>query len=122
VAGHTAAIFPHRAAYVATAWRSARTWIGVAYPRDLDRALVELKAAFPLLAENMARLEHVAQQEALHFESEPGAGPDAFTAALREWERATLDGLAALDHSQLEASPGHQLDLPQLRKLEASHG
>jgi hypothetical protein len=114
--------FPHRAAYVATAWRQAQAWLGVAYPGPLDTALVELAAKFPELAENIARLEHVAQQEALHFESEPGAGPDAFAAALREWERAVLDALAALDHAQPEASPGHQLDLPQLRKVEAAHG
>ena len=104
VAGHSVAKYPHRAAYVATAWRSARSWIGVAYPGPPDIALDTLRAQFPALAENVARLEHVAQQEALHFESEPGAGPDAFTAALRAWERACLDGLAALEHAQPEAA------------------
>jgi hypothetical protein len=85
-------------------------WVGVAFPTDLDAALTELKAAYPALAENIARLEHVAQQGALHFESEPGAGPDAFTAALRAWERACLDGLAALEHAQ-PLTPSQQRSL-----------
>jgi hypothetical protein len=96
VAGHTAAILPHRAAYVATAWRQARAWIGVAYPPDLDSALTELRAKFPALAANVEHLRRVAEAEAAHFEAEPAATPELFQAALRQWEAATLDGLAAL--------------------------
>jgi hypothetical protein len=115
------AILPHRAAYVATAWRSARSWIGVAHPVDLDAALTELKAAYPALAENIARLALVAQVEASTYENEPNASPSAFQAALARWQAAALDGLAALNHAQLETSPGHQLELPQLRKREVSN-
>jgi hypothetical protein len=114
--------FPHRAAYVATAWRQAQAWLGVAYPGPLDTALDTLRAQFPALAENVERLRQVAEAEATHYEAEPAATPELFTAALAQWERVVLDGLAALEHAQPEASPGHQLDLPQLRKLEAAHG
>ena len=113
--GCTAAILPHRAAYVAPAWRSARVWVGVAFPTDLDAALTELKAAYPALAENIARLEHVAQQEASTYQNEPNATPGAFQAALRAWERAVLDALAALEHVQHGDGPRHQLE------LEVSH-
>ncbi|MGB8294734.1 MAG: hypothetical protein WCG85_04840, partial [Polyangia bacterium] len=51
---HSVAIFPHRAAHVATAWRQARVWIGVAFPTiALDAALVELATAYPELAANV---------------------------------------------------------------------
>ena len=100
VAGHSAAILPHRRAYVLTAWRQVRAWIGVSLPGPLDIALDTLRAQFPALAENIARLEHVAQQEALHFEAEPAATPELFQAALRQWEAAVLDGLAALNHAR----------------------
>jgi hypothetical protein len=113
--------FSHRRATVDAAWRQARSWIGVAFPRALDSALTEMRAAFPALAENIDHLRETAEAGALHYQCEPGAGPDAFQAALRAWEAATLDGLAALASARPEASPGHQLDLPQLRKLEASH-
>jgi len=98
--GCTAAILPHRAAYVATAWRSARVWVGVAFPTDLDAALTELKAAYPALAENVERLRRVAEAEATHYEAEPAATPELFTAALAAWERACMDGLAALDSAR----------------------
>jgi alanyl-tRNA synthetase len=96
-------------------------WVGVAFPTDLDAALTELKAAYPALAENVERLRQVAEAEATHYEAEPAATPELFTAALASWERATMDGLQALSYVQLAASPGHQLDLPQLRKLDVSH-
>jgi hypothetical protein len=76
VAGHSAAKFPHRRVFVLASWRAARSWISLAYPVDLDAALVELKAKLPELVANVDRLEQ---------------------AALREWERAATDALAALD-------------------------
>ena len=94
------AAYPHRAAYVATAWRSARVWVGVAFPTDLDAALTELKAAYPALAENVERLRRVAEAEATHYEAAPAATPELFTAALAAWERACMDGLAALDSAR----------------------
>jgi hypothetical protein len=81
-----------------------------------------LRAQFPALAENVEHLRRVAEAEATQFEAKPAATPELFQVTLAQWEAAVLDGLAALNHAQLEASPGHQLDLPQLRKLEASHG
>jgi len=121
VAGHSAAILPHRAAYVATAWRSARSWIGVAYPGPLDAALDTLRAQFPALAENIARLALVAEGEASVYENTANVDCSAFQAHLARWERAFMDGLQALAYAQ-PAATGHQLDLPQLRKLEVAHG
>ncbi|MGB8297375.1 MAG: hypothetical protein WCG85_18260 [Polyangia bacterium] len=97
---NTVAVLPHRRAYVLTAWRSAHAWIEAAYPSGLDAARAELAAAFPELAQNCDRLERAAQQAANLYENEPAASPDAFTSALRAWERAVLDGLAALDSAR----------------------
>lgn len=97
VAGHSAAKFPHRRVFVLASWRAARSWISLAYPVDLDAALVELKAKLPELVANVDRLEQAALREASTYENEPAASPDAFQAALREWERAATDALAALD-------------------------
>jgi hypothetical protein len=92
----SAAKYPHRAAHVATAWRQARAWIGVAYPRDLDSARAELRAKFPALAANVEHLRETAEAEALHYQCEPAATPELFQAALRVWEAAVLDALAGL--------------------------
>ena len=95
--GQTAAVLPHRRANVEAQWRQARAWISLAYPRtNLDTAAAELGRRFPALAENIARLKQIADAEATHFEAEPGAGPDAFQAAVKAWEAGVLDGLAAL--------------------------
>jgi hypothetical protein len=88
---------------VDAAWRSAKSWISLAYPGPLDIALGTLRAQFPALAENITRLEHVAEQEALHFEAEPAATPELFQVALAQWQAACLDGLQALAHAQVEA-------------------
>jgi hypothetical protein len=80
-----------------------------------------LRAQFPELAENIDALELVAQRKASAYLDEPNASPSAFQAALARWQAAALDGLAALNHAQLETSPGHQLELPQLRKREVSN-
>ena len=113
--------FPHRHHDTEATWRAARSWLTLAFPAGLDVARVELQARFPDLAQNIAFLEQAAEREASTFENTADADMSAFLAALGTWEKATLDGLAALDHARLEASPGRQLDLPQLRKLEAPH-
>jgi hypothetical protein len=100
---------------VDAAWRSARSWLGVAYPGPLDAARPELVAAFPELVANVDALELAAQQEASTYQNEPNATPGAFQAALRAWERAVLDALAALEHVQHGDGPRHQLE------LEVSH-
>jgi hypothetical protein len=100
---HTRPKFPHRRALTEASWRAAHAWIETAYPGGLDAARPELTAKFPELAQNCDRLEQAAQQAASMFESEPTATPDAFQAALRAWEAATLDGLAALDNARSSA-------------------
>jgi len=94
---HSRPKYPHRRVFVLASWRAARSWISLAYPVDLDAALVELKAKLPELVANVDRLEQAALREASTYENEPAASPDAFQAALREWERAATDALAALD-------------------------
>ncbi|MGB8298799.1 MAG: hypothetical protein WCG85_25505 [Polyangia bacterium] len=111
---HSAPKFPHRRVFVLASWRSAHAWIEHAYPSGLDAARPDLTAKFPELVANIDHLEQAAEREATTFENVATASPDAFTAALRKWEAATLDGLAALNHAQLEASPGHQLDLREV--------
>ena len=101
--GRTAAKYPHRRVFVLASWRSAYAWIEAAYPAGLDAARAELTAAFPELAANIDRLEQAAQQAASTFENEATATLDAFQAALSAWERAVLDGLAALDSARSSA-------------------
>jgi hypothetical protein len=113
--------YHHRRVIVDASWRAARAWISAAHPTGLDAARPELVVKFPALAENIDALELVAQRKASTYENEPNATPSAFQAHLARWEAAALDGLAALNHAQLETSPGHQLDLPQLRKREVSN-
>ena len=103
--------YPHRLAIVESSWRAARAWISLAYPSGLDAARPELTAKFPELVANIARLALVAQRKASAYLDEPNASPSAFQAALARWQAAALDGLAALNHAQLETSPGHQLEL-----------
>jgi hypothetical protein len=91
---------PHRQAHVAAQWRAARAWLKLAYPRGVQ---AQPQARFPELAENVAHLRWVADQEGAHYECEPGAGPDAFQNALRAWEAAMLDALAALAHEASHA-------------------
>lgn len=114
--------YPHRHAIVESSWRAAHAWISRSHAGGLDAARPELATAYPELLANIDHLEHATHQAANLFQNTPAATPDAFQAALATWEAACLDACAALDHAQLEASPGHQLDLPQLRKLEAAHG
>ena len=89
--------YSHRRVTTAAAWRQARAWLDLAYPGRVATLSADLQAMDAALAENLARLQWVAEQEAIHFESEPGAGPDAFQMALRSWEQAALDGLGALE-------------------------
>ena len=97
---HSVPKYPHRRVYVLASWRAAHAWIEAAYPSGLDAARPELTAAFPELAANIDALELAAQQAANLYENEPAASPDAFTSALRAWERTVLDGLAALDSAR----------------------
>jgi hypothetical protein len=102
---------------VDAAWRSAHAWISLAHTGDLDRALVELKAQFPALAENIDHLRQIAEAEAAHYEAEPAATSELFQAALAQWEAAVLDGLAALNRAQPGDAPGHQLEIPEVPRV-----
>jgi hypothetical protein len=56
----------------------------------------EVKATYPDLHEHVSRLKQIADAEGIHYEAEPGAGSDAFQAAVKAWEAGVLDALAAL--------------------------
>ena len=94
---HSVPKYPHRRVYVLASWRAAHAWIEADYPSGLYAARPDLTAKFPELVANIDRLEQAAQRETSTFENEATASPDAFTAALRKWERAAMDALAALD-------------------------
>jgi hypothetical protein len=96
---HTRPKFPHRRVFVLASWQSANAWIEAAYPGGLDTARTELTAAFPELVANIDHLERAAEREATAYENTPAATPDAFSKALRAWEAAVLDALAALNHA-----------------------
>ncbi|MGB8293884.1 MAG: hypothetical protein WCG85_00505 [Polyangia bacterium] len=91
---------PHRRAYILTCYQAAHERLEATYPSGTDNARAELASMFPELAANCDHLEQAAQREATAYENEATASPDAFTAALRKWEAATLDGLAALDNAR----------------------
>ena len=89
-----------RRAEVLAAYRAAYQRIEAAYPTGTDSARAELEATFPDLVAIADRAGQAAERAAVSYQDGATASPDAFTRALAAWERAVLDGFAALDSAR----------------------
>jgi hypothetical protein len=92
-----------RRAEVLAAHRAAHQRIEAVYPTGTDSARAKLEATFPDMVAIADRAEQAAERAAVSYQDGATACPDAFTRALASWERAVLDGLAALDNARSSA-------------------